>query len=637
MTRSPPDNATPPTGFSRVLAFLVAVVFALAFGGGGLWAGLLPLADNLRMAWQVRDWQPVPATVLSGRLASKPGKSGPSLSVLAEYEYVYAGTRYRGERVGLDTWSKADNIGHWHNEWHGRLEHARNSGEPIQAWVNPRRPGQAVLDRQLRWQLVLFRLPFAILFTGVGVVAAWTALAALLGRPQPAWPGRGRSKAPVLPVTQAAPIRPELGGHRMLWLMALAWLLISVPIAASAWPQPGGARWLALGFCGIGVGLLVMAWRETQRTRRYGGARLLAEPLPLRTGQAAQFRLRLPASAMASAGGGAGLSLRLGMQLVDDSGSSRSTRLGWEHSAAARTSPLPDGGSELQARFDLPADSWPTGAVRQRERVQWQLALLDARQRVMTTFEVTVTQGETDALASAGRIGTVPADAWGVKHDITADIASGPEPGLPEGVQLHEGVDGWRLVFRRRAAQVMAVLAALGMLALLQPWWWGAWTAGAPGTVSGVRQGGAAVLSWLLLHWASSRWTLSVSDSGLQVSRGSWLVPRSQHLALGQLGGLFHKLAHTTSSGGFSTVEYHALWARTLPHGELRLTPGVPHAAGARSVAWQVQQAVSHRRGLSTPGQVRASDGLATRRHITCALTWLAWLAVILWAAPGAP
>ena len=52
----------------------------------------------------------------------------------------------------------------------------------------------------------------------------------------------------------------------------------------------------------------------------------------------------------------------------------------------------------------------------------------------------------------------------GVKHDITADIASGPEPGLPEGVQLHEGVDGWRLVFRRSAAQVMAVLAALGML-----------------------------------------------------------------------------------------------------------------------------------------------------------------------------
>ena len=133
MTRSPHDNATPPTGFSRVLAFLVAVVFALAFGGGGLWAGLLPLADNLRMAWQVRDWQPVPATVLSGHLASKPGKSGPSLSVLAEYEYVYAGTRYRGERVGLDTWSKADNIGHWHNEWHGRLEHARNNDEPIQA------------------------------------------------------------------------------------------------------------------------------------------------------------------------------------------------------------------------------------------------------------------------------------------------------------------------------------------------------------------------------------------------------------------------------------------------------------------------------------------------------------------------
>lgn len=251
-----------PSWASRVLAIVMGSLFALAFGGGGLYAGLLPLGHNLVMAWQVRDWQPVPAAVLAAQLDSKPGKGRSSHAVQAEYEYQYAGTTHRGHRVGLDTWSQADNIGSWQSDWHGRLLRAQNSGEPITAWVNPRQPDLSVLEREIRWPLALFRLPFAILFTGVGVVAGWMALAALLGRPGPDWRGQRRAVGRGV-AAGGGLIEPERGGHRMLWVMAMAWLLISVPMAVSAWPQAGGARWMTVAFSGVGVFLSVMAWRET--------------------------------------------------------------------------------------------------------------------------------------------------------------------------------------------------------------------------------------------------------------------------------------------------------------------------------------------------------------------------------------
>lgn len=357
--------------------------------------------------------------------------------------------------------------------------------------------------------------------------------------------------------------------------------------------------------------------------------------MPLRTGQAVQFRLRLPASALPAQPHRTPMTLRLGMHLVDDSGSSRTTRLGWEQTTPFHAFPGPDGGSEVQARFELPADTWPSGAIRARERVQWLLQVLDDRQEPLTAFELQVQQGEIDEQAAARRVGALPAKAWGVEHLIDGAAAADAASRLPEGVQLREGEGGWRLVFRRRAAQTCAGLAAVGMVLLLWPRIGPALLDGLPpGTVSAVRQGWAAVLSWLVLHLATSRWTLRVADTGLQVDRGSWFLPRSQHVALGQQAGLFHKLAYTSTSSGSPSVEHHALWARTGPHGKVRLTPAMAHAASARAVAWQVQQAVDHHRGLSVPGQVRPRPGITVQQGLLCAATWAAWLLMIFLAAP---
>ena len=64
------DPAAKPGLLARALTVLVGGLFALSFGGVGLYMGLLPIVHNLAQAWQVRTWQPVPATVISTSLDS---------------------------------------------------------------------------------------------------------------------------------------------------------------------------------------------------------------------------------------------------------------------------------------------------------------------------------------------------------------------------------------------------------------------------------------------------------------------------------------------------------------------------------------------------------------------------------------
>ena len=49
---------------ARLVTLLFSAVFALAFGGGGLYFGVLPLARTMSAAWEVRSWQVVAAEVL---------------------------------------------------------------------------------------------------------------------------------------------------------------------------------------------------------------------------------------------------------------------------------------------------------------------------------------------------------------------------------------------------------------------------------------------------------------------------------------------------------------------------------------------------------------------------------------------
>jgi Protein of unknown function (DUF3592) len=275
-------NAPQRPGWAmRLAAMLFSGLFMLAFGGGGLFFGVLPLLDTARQAWLVRTWVPVSAQVLEVQLDTHRGsKGGSTYLVKARYAYRYGGRDFEATRIGLDTWIGADNVGDWHQRWHHNLTDARAREQPVAAWIDPDSPARAVLERRPRWGLLLFRLPFALLFTAVGVGAAVMFVRALLGLPDP--PKRVRSASPRAGMAASTARRAAA---------AQASALSDWPAMARGrlddargevhfvrrWP-----RWLAAG-----LGVLLMVWLVPGAPGRGGGLPGLMLAALLGTGWAA--------------------------------------------------------------------------------------------------------------------------------------------------------------------------------------------------------------------------------------------------------------------------------------------------------------------------------------------------------------
>jgi hypothetical protein len=286
------SDARPGWG-ARIAAMLFSGLFMLAFGGTGLFVGVLPLLDLARQSWLVSSWQPVSARVMDTSLVTSRGSKGSvTYAVKARYAYTWQGGEYESTRIGLDTWVGADNIGDWHERWHDRLQDAQSRNQPVAAWVNPSDPRQALLERRPRWGMVAFRLPFGLIFTAVGVGAGFIFVRAASGRlvPQKRHASQKASRAVardggspsreewnrthriVLPRVGAAPpplpagVRGSLHNGEGLrfvrwWPRVLALCLLAVALVVVAVLLTEGERgWLASALWAAGIaGLVALA------------------------------------------------------------------------------------------------------------------------------------------------------------------------------------------------------------------------------------------------------------------------------------------------------------------------------------------------------------------------------------------
>lgn len=271
------------------------VIFLVLFGGAflavGLTVGLVPMVKTIQDWSQMRGWERVPARVQFTDLIVKHSDTT-TYRVVARYEYDYQGQRYVGERVGLDA-AGSDNIGTWHQDMHAQLRAAQDRGG-FMVWVNPANPDESVVDRDIRWGLFVFRVPFALLFTGVGI-------AVLLGArytakkereaPTMAWWQRERDWRNGRIVSQG---RFALWGA---WFFAIFWNGLTLPLLFLAWDkardEPVLAGALAL-FLIAGLALLWRALRLTLEWSRFKELILVMSPFPAATGAPLAATLDLP-------------------------------------------------------------------------------------------------------------------------------------------------------------------------------------------------------------------------------------------------------------------------------------------------------------------------------------------------------
>lgn len=239
-------------------------LFALPFAAVGVGMLLLSVLPTLYDWSRMQFWQPVNATLLAASLNSSRSSKSTSYHVTARYRYEVAGRAYEGERVAIS--GGGDNVGDFQEALGERLELALRAGQPVQVWVNPSHPADAVIDRSLRPGLLAFKMVFVVLFGGVGVGLLVFVLRG--GKPL----NQQASKA----VAAGAPGKLEKipGGVQMhfpagrwwglklgLGLVGALFLAVGALVPWEQEAQPDVAPWLfRLGFGGVGGAVLVAAF-----------------------------------------------------------------------------------------------------------------------------------------------------------------------------------------------------------------------------------------------------------------------------------------------------------------------------------------------------------------------------------------
>lgn len=157
----------------KLASSVFCLLFAIPFGLGGGFA-IYSMTVHLGGWIETRSWQPVMAEVLEVRLNESRSRKSTTYRVEARYRYDANGVSYTGSRVGYTT--MGDNVGSWQEDIYRELDDARGSGRKVLAWADPDQPAAAMIDRRLRWGILLLLLPFATLFPLVSAGALWLLL-----------------------------------------------------------------------------------------------------------------------------------------------------------------------------------------------------------------------------------------------------------------------------------------------------------------------------------------------------------------------------------------------------------------------------------------------------------------------------
>lgn len=337
------------------------MLFGLPFILAGVAVGFFFYLPMIGGWWEAREWVEAPCWIETAELKkSYSGKGGPTYEVLARYRYDFDRRAYRGEKVGI--FGGSDNMGSFQQEAFQQLESARRSGGQFRCFVNPSRPDQALLFRDLRWQLLLLISIFPTTFPLAGClvsIGGWrqSRRAAKIAQHRVQHP-----EAPWL-------WRPEWVGERvypepdpLLFILGVAgWILLvqmplSLAVILSGELFRSALAWLALIPTALAWIPLHFAWRRLKSRMTLGRPVLLLQRVPVAPGHPLLGELRL--SRVPSPYSTFSVRVLCQRHITRNSGDSHATAKEtiWEHAATlpAAEARRDAGGVALPLRIEIP-------------------------------------------------------------------------------------------------------------------------------------------------------------------------------------------------------------------------------------------------------------------------------------------
>ncbi|MBT8036656.1 MAG: DUF3592 domain-containing protein [Verrucomicrobiae bacterium] len=147
-------------------AILIPFFSVFAIVGLGVFAGVI--VPQWMKYTDAKSWKATPAKVIWSRVESHSSDDGTTYSVDIFYQYQFQGKPYKSNTTGLMSGSSSGRAGKQ------KKVDQHPAGKSITCYVNPDRPWQAIIDRDLGWW-VLFAL-FPLPFIAVGVGGLWHTL-----------------------------------------------------------------------------------------------------------------------------------------------------------------------------------------------------------------------------------------------------------------------------------------------------------------------------------------------------------------------------------------------------------------------------------------------------------------------------
>lgn len=229
---------------------------------------------------RARNWVEVQATIESVELKH----NDDSAQVRCTYTYTFEGREFTGDRVSFKRGS--DNIDTWQKDTYDRLRRHKERKESVACYMNPDRPEEAVLDRDLRVGAFCLLLIFPIVFGGVGAAMMFGALYARrqmklkkaleAAHPDEPWLWK--------PGAESKRISSKAGWLTVgAWGIAILWNAISSPLLFFLPEEVQKGNTIALIgliFPLAGSALLIIAIRATLQQRKFGRSYFSLETLP---------------------------------------------------------------------------------------------------------------------------------------------------------------------------------------------------------------------------------------------------------------------------------------------------------------------------------------------------------------------
>jgi len=414
------------------------------------------------------NWEEVPAKIHHVRLVGGTDDGSTTRTVEGSFSYEFDGVSYQNDRVSLS--SGSDSFGQYWQELERSLLADQSSNEAL-AIVNPNDPTEAVLDRTLRWQSVLFGMIFLIGFSGVGGFIMWSSLPLLSKR---------NGEVQLQNDHKIGIPSNQKSGYGLL--VALGGFFFAVGLALSAFVLPEALRNREFGALGMlifvigGAGILYHAISINRAYKRFGPTPLMLDPPQPGVGGQLGGRFNIDAPGIGyKTGPYTQLHARLTCSRKRKSKDNTSYSVLWREEAPVYLKQTASG-VDTSFLFEIPDNCAPSAELNQNTSIEWNVSVegeFDTGD--LGKFERDWQVVVEDRAAQASHVLSIPQSFIQNNEQLSDDRAKNSAleqvPVTVEGryINIHSTL-GLRIVERIVGVLFGVVFLGIGIITVMQSW-----------------------------------------------------------------------------------------------------------------------------------------------------------------------